>query len=48
LLNAHPISRRNAAVSAEPILTADVVGLTKVAPLSRRGFMTASAAVTAG
>src|ERR1700758_2545427 len=26
----------------------DVVGLTKVAPFSRRGFMTASAAVTAG
>ena len=33
---------------AEPILTADVVGLTKVAPFSRRGFMTATAAVTAG
>jgi carboxymethylenebutenolidase len=30
------------------LLTPDVVGLTKVAPLSRRGFMTASAAVTAG
>jgi carboxymethylenebutenolidase len=28
--------------------TSDVIGLTKVAPLSRRGFMTASAAVTAG
>src|SRR5207244_9375627 len=28
--------------------TSDVVGRTKVAPLSRRGFMTASAAVTAG
>ena len=26
----------------------DVIGLTKVAPFSRRGFMTASAAVTAG
>ena len=35
-------------MSAEPMLTADVIGLTKVAPLSRRGFMTASAAVTAG
>jgi carboxymethylenebutenolidase len=35
-------------MSAEPMLTADFVGLTKVAPLSRRGFMTASAAVTAG
>src|SRR5271169_1849599 len=33
---------------AEPILTPDVIGLTKTAPLSRRGFMTASAAVTAG
>jgi carboxymethylenebutenolidase len=33
---------------AEPMLTSDVVGLTKTAPLSRRGFMTASAAVTAG
>src|SRR6201992_2811247 len=29
-------------------LTPDVVGMTRVAPLSRRGFMTASAAVTAG
>src|ERR1700743_3086759 len=28
--------------------TPDVVGLTKVAPFSRRGFMTASAAITAG
>ena len=35
-------------MTAQPILTSDVVGLTKVAPLSRRGFMTASAAVTAG
>lgn len=39
-------------MSAEPvtsdIITADVIGLTKVAPFSRRGFMTASAAVTAG
>jgi carboxymethylenebutenolidase len=33
---------------AKPILTSDVIGLTKTAPLSRRGFMTASAAVTAG
>jgi carboxymethylenebutenolidase len=30
------------------LLTSDVIGLTKVAPFSRRGFMTASAAVTAG
>src|SRR5581483_6302008 len=29
-------------------LTSDVIGLTKTAPFSRRGFMTASAAVTAG
>src|SRR5512141_1754631 len=35
-------------MSADPLLTSDVIGLTKVAPLSRRGFMTASAAVTAG
>ena len=35
-------------MSAKPLLTSDVIGLTKVAPLSRRGFMTASAAVTAG
>src|ERR1700740_1429427 len=35
-------------MSAEPLLTSDVIGLTKAAPLSRRGFMTASAAVTAG
>lgn len=34
-------------MSAET-LPSDVVGLTKVAPLSRRGFMTASAALTAG
>ena len=37
-----------AAMSAEPQQTSDVIGLTKVAPFSRRGFMTASAAVTAG
>src|SRR5246127_2671769 len=35
-------------MSAEPHLTADVIGLTKTAPFSRRGFMTASAAVAAG
>jgi carboxymethylenebutenolidase len=40
-------------MTAEPILDAqtldaDVIGLTKVSPLSRRGFMTASAAVAAG
>src|SRR3979409_1665509 len=41
-------SRRKFSMSAEPLLTADVIGLTKVAPFSRRSFMTASAAVTAG
>jgi carboxymethylenebutenolidase len=35
-------------MNAETLLTSDVVGLTKVAPFSRRGFMTASAAVAAG
>src|SRR5215475_3821569 len=35
-------------MSAEPQLDSDVVGLTKSAPLSRRGFMTASAATAAG
>src|SRR5215472_6693361 len=35
-------------MSAEPVLTSDVIGLTKPAPFSRRGFMTASAAVAAG
>src|ERR1700686_853632 len=35
-------------MSAETLLTSDVIGLTKAAPFSRRGFMTASAAVTAG
>ena len=35
-------------MSAEPVLTSDVIGLTRTAPFSRRGFMTASAAVAAG
>jgi carboxymethylenebutenolidase len=35
-------------MTAEPILTSDIIGLTKTAPLSRRGFMTASAATAAG
>jgi hypothetical protein len=35
-------------MSAEALLTSDVIGLTKAAPFSRRDFMTASAAVTAG
>jgi hypothetical protein len=46
-LNAPP-KKKEAAMSAEALPTSDVIGLTKVAPLSRRGFMTASAAVTAG
>ena len=35
-------------MSAETLLASDVVGLTTPAPVSRRGFMTASAAVAAG
>src|SRR5262245_21819367 len=35
-------------MAAQTQTASDVIGLTKVAPLSRRGFMTASAAVTAG
>jgi carboxymethylenebutenolidase len=35
-------------MSAEPRLTPDVIGLIKPPPVSRRGFMTASAAVAAG
>src|SRR5499433_2765004 len=35
-------------MSAETTLTSDVIGLTRTAPFSRRGFMTASAAVAAG
>jgi carboxymethylenebutenolidase len=35
-------------MSSETLLTSDVVGLTRPAPVSRRGFMTASAAVAAG
>lgn len=35
-------------LSTETMLTSDVIGLTKTAPFSRRGFMTASAAVAAG
>src|SRR5262250_28451 len=41
-------SKRSKQMSAEPLLTSDVIGLTKAPPLSRRGFMTASAAVAAG
>src|SRR3979411_3366340 len=35
-------------MGAEPMQTSDVIGLTKVAPCSRRVFMTATASVTAG
>jgi carboxymethylenebutenolidase len=35
-------------MTAESQLASDIVGLTKVAPFSRRGFMTASAAAAAG
>jgi len=35
-------------MSTETLLTPDVIGLSKTAPFSRRGFMTASAAVAAG
>lgn len=35
-------------MSFESNMTSDVVGLTKVAPVSRRGFMSATAAVAAG
>src|SRR3981081_886623 len=40
-------SRRKSSMSAEPLLAADVIGLTKVAALSPRSVMTASAALTA-
>src|SRR6201982_2777455 len=38
----------NPIMSADPSLVSDVIGLTKAAAFSRRGFLTASAAVTAG
>src|SRR3977135_83224 len=41
-------SRRKFSMSAQTILQARGIGLTTVAPFSRRSFMTASAAVTAG
>src|SRR6202171_1571211 len=43
-----PHAKGEPIMSAEPMQTSDVIGLTKVAPFSRRGFMTAPAAVTAG
>src|SRR3984893_1419321 len=47
LLN-HHTRQRKSIMSAEPIQTSDVIGLTKVAPFSRRRVLTATAAVTAG
>jgi carboxymethylenebutenolidase len=35
-------------VPDDPIMTSDILGLTKAAPFSRRGFMTAAAATAAG
>lgn len=35
-------------MSFETTMTSDVIGLTKIAPVSRRGFMSATAAVAAG
>ena len=40
--------KNEAYMRPESLPTSDVIGLTKTAPLSRRGFMTASAAVAAG
>ena len=39
---------KDESMSIDTTMTADVVGLTKVAPVSRRGFMSATAAVAAG
>jgi carboxymethylenebutenolidase len=47
-LNAPPEELEEQSMSDELILTSDVIGLTKTAPVSRRGFMTASAAAAAG
>src|SRR5947209_18197384 len=43
-----PLQEEIDQMTARPLLTSDIVGLTKVAPFSRRGFMTASAAAAAG
>jgi carboxymethylenebutenolidase len=43
-----PIQHAGGNMTAEPNLTSDIIGLTRTAPLSRRGFMTASAATAAG
>jgi carboxymethylenebutenolidase len=47
LLNANPNTPEET-MTAEPMLTSDMIGLTRTEPLSRRGFMTASAATAAG
>jgi len=47
-LPAQCASRKEDIMTATLQQTSDVIALTTVAPLSRRGFMTASAAVTAG
>jgi carboxymethylenebutenolidase len=47
LLNAN-LNKPEETMTAEPTLTSDIIGLTRTAPLSRRGFMTASAAAAAG
>src|ERR1700742_4520298 len=44
----HTQTKPEETMTAEPNLASDIVGLTRTAPLSRRGFMTASAAVAAG
>jgi carboxymethylenebutenolidase len=43
-----PIQHAGGNMTAKPHLTSDIIGLTRTAPLSRRGFMTASAATAAG
>jgi carboxymethylenebutenolidase len=46
--SSHAFIKNEAYMRPESLPTSDVIGLTKTAPLSRRGFMTASAAVAAG
>src|SRR5476649_1266286 len=43
-----PSREKTNTMSAQSMLTSDIIGLTRTAPLSRRGFMTASAATAAG
>src|SRR5579871_1082054 len=45
---APPVTEGAREMGAEPRLTTDFIGLTQPTPFSRRGFMTASAAVAAG